>query len=109
MGGLIHIGLENYSGGRAGDSASIALSKRLRELPFRVDRLKTGTPPRIDGRTIDFDKLEVQPGDEILPVFSYMGRREQHPRQIPVTSPVRIVGPTILFVWGWIALLCIPV
>ncbi len=83
LGGLIHIGLENYSGGRAGDSASIALSKRLRELPFRVDRLKTGTPPRIDGRTIDFDKLEVQPGDEILPVFSYMGRREQHPRQIP--------------------------
>ena len=83
LGGLIHIGLENYSGGRAGDSASIALSKRLRELPFRVDRLKTGTPPRIDGRTIDFDKLEVQPGDEILPVFSYIGRREQHPRQIP--------------------------
>ncbi len=83
LGGLIHIGLENYSGGRAGDPASIALSKRLRELPFRVDRLKTGTPPRIDGRTIDFDKLQAQHGDEILPVFSYMGNREQHPRQIP--------------------------
>ena len=83
LGGLIHIGLENYSGGRAGDSASIALSERLRELPFRVDRLKTGTPPRIDGRSINFDKLEVQHGDKVLPVFSYMGKREQHPRQIP--------------------------
>ena len=83
LGGLIHIGLENYSGGRAGDSASIALAARLREMPFRVDRLKTGTPPRIDGRTIDFSKLEEQPGDEILPVFSFLGSREQHPRQIP--------------------------
>ncbi|KAF3977222.1 MAG: tRNA uridine-5-carboxymethylaminomethyl(34) synthesis enzyme MnmG [Methylococcales symbiont of Iophon sp. n. MRB-2018] len=83
LGGLIHIGLENYSAGRAGDSASIALSERLRELPFRVDRLKTGTPPRIDGRSIDFDKLETQHGDEILPVFSYIGNRAQHPRQIP--------------------------
>ena len=81
--GLIHIGLENYSGGRAGDSASIALAKRLRELPFRVDRLKTGTPPRLDGRTIDFSKLEEQHGDDVLPVFSYMGNRQQHPRQIP--------------------------
>jgi len=81
--GRIHIGLENYSGGRAGDPASIALANRLRELPFRVDRLKTGTPPRIDGRTIDFDKLEIQHGDEVLPIFSYMGTREQHPRQIP--------------------------
>jgi len=81
--GLIHIGLENYSGGRAGDSASIALAKRLREMPFRVDRLKTGTPPRLDGRTIDFSQLEEQHGDEILPVFSYMGNRQQHPRQIP--------------------------
>ncbi len=83
LGGQIHIGLENYSGGRAGDPASIALANRLRELPFRVDRLKTGTPPRIDGRTIDFGKLEVQHGDEVLPIFSYMGTREQHPRQIP--------------------------
>ena len=81
--GRIHIGLENYSGGRAGDSASIALAQRLRELPFRVDRLKTGTPPRIDGRTINYSKLEVQHGDKILPIFSYMGSREQHPRQIP--------------------------
>ena len=83
LGGRIHIGLENYSGGRAGDPASIALADRLRELPFRVDRLKTGTPPRIDGRTIDFSKLEEQHGDKVLPVFSYMGTREQHPRQIP--------------------------
>ncbi len=83
LGGLIHIGLENYSGGRAGESASIALADRLRELPFQVDRLKTGTPPRIDGRSIDFSKLEVQPGDEVLPVFSFMGTREKHPRQIP--------------------------
>ncbi|MDD1611889.1 MAG: tRNA uridine-5-carboxymethylaminomethyl(34) synthesis enzyme MnmG [Methylococcaceae bacterium] len=83
LGGKIHIGLENYSGGRAGDAASIALAKRLRELPFRVDRLKTGTPPRIDGRTIDFSKLEEQHGDDPVPVFSFLGKREQHPRQIP--------------------------
>ena len=83
LGGKIHIGLENYSGGRAGDPASIALAERLRELPFRIDRLKTGTPPRIDGRTIDFGKLEEQHGDDPVPVFSFMGRREQHPRQIP--------------------------
>lgn len=83
LGGKIHIGLENYSGGRAGDPASIALSQRLRELPFRIDRLKTGTPPRIDGRTIDFGKLEQQHGDDPVPVFSFIGKREQHPRQIP--------------------------
>ena len=83
LGGKIHIGMENYSGGRAGDAASIALAERLRELPFRVDRLKTGTPPRIDGRTIDFDKLAVQHGDDPVPVFSFLGKREQHPRQIP--------------------------
>ena len=83
LGGQIHIGLENYSGGRAGDPASIALADRLRELPFRVGRLKTGTPPRIDGRSINFDKLETQHGDEVLPVFSYIGSRDQHPRQIP--------------------------
>jgi tRNA uridine 5-carboxymethylaminomethyl modification enzyme len=83
LGGKIHIGLENYSGGRAGDPASIALADRLRELPFRIDRLKTGTPPRIDGRTIDFSKLEEQHGDTPVPVFSFMGKREQHPRQIP--------------------------
>lgn len=83
LGGCIHIGLENYSGGRAGDPASIALANRLRELPFRVARLKTGTPPRIDGRSIDFSKLAVQAGDDILPVFSYLGHQDQHPRQIP--------------------------
>ena len=83
LGGRIHIGLENYSGGRAGDPASIALAERLRELPFRVDRLKTGTPPRLDGRSIDFAKLEMQPGDEPVPVFSFLGLPEHHPRQIP--------------------------
>jgi tRNA uridine 5-carboxymethylaminomethyl modification enzyme len=83
LGGKIHIGLENYSGGRAGDAASIALADRLRELPFRIDRLKTGTPPRIDGRTIDFSKLEEQHGDDPVPVFSFIGKPEHHPRQIP--------------------------
>jgi tRNA uridine 5-carboxymethylaminomethyl modification enzyme len=83
LAGKIHIGLENYSGGRAGDAASVALAERLRELPFRIDRLKTGTPPRIDGRTIDYSKLEVQHGDDPVPVFSFLGKPEQHPRQIP--------------------------
>jgi tRNA uridine 5-carboxymethylaminomethyl modification enzyme len=83
LAGKIHIGLENYSGGRAGDAASVALADRLRELPFRIDRLKTGTPPRIDGRTIDFSRLAEQHGDTPTPVFSFMGKREQHPRQIP--------------------------
>lgn len=81
--GKIHIGLENYSGGRAGDPPSISLSHRLRELPFRVNRLKTGTPPRLDARTIDFDQLELQNGDNPVPVFSFLGKTEDHPRQIP--------------------------
>ena len=83
LGGRIHIGLENYQGGRAGDPPSNALSRRLRELPFHVERLKTGTPPRIDRRTIDFSRLEQQPGDDPEPVFSFMGRRDQHPPQVP--------------------------
>lgn len=83
LGGCIHIGLENHSGGRAGDPASIRLADRLRELPLRVDRLKTGTPPRIDARTIDFSKMEAQPGDTPLPVFSFIGKRSDHPEQIP--------------------------
>jgi tRNA uridine 5-carboxymethylaminomethyl modification enzyme len=83
LGGKIHIGLENYTGGRAGDPASIALAQRLRELPLRVKRLKTGTPPRINGLTIDYTQLEQQHGDDPVPVFSFLGRREQHPRQIP--------------------------
>ena len=82
LGGLIHIGLENYQGGRAGDPPSNKLSQRLRELPFRVDRLKTGTPPRIDGRSIDFSVLEEQPGDKPIPTFSFMGKADDHPRQI---------------------------
>ena len=80
--GLIHIGEKNFSGGRAGDPPSIALAKRLRELPFRVERLKTGTPPRIDSRTIDYSELAEQPGDTPLPVFSYTGNVEDHPEQI---------------------------
>lgn len=83
LGGRIHIGLQNYTGGRAGDAASIALAERLRELPFKVGRLKTGTPPRIDGRTIDFAQLEQQHGDTPVPVFSFMGSASQHPRQVP--------------------------
>ena len=83
LGGRIHIGLENYEGGRAGDPPANALARRLRELPFRVERLKTGTPPRVDGRSIDFSVLEAQPGDDPVPVFSFMGKAEQHPRQIP--------------------------
>ncbi|MGD9254473.1 MAG: tRNA uridine-5-carboxymethylaminomethyl(34) synthesis enzyme MnmG [Chromatiales bacterium] len=82
LGGRIHIGLENYEGGRAGDPPSNRLAKRLRELPLRVDRLKTGTPPRIDSRTIDFSVMDEQPGDFPVPTFSFMGKAEEHPRQI---------------------------
>ncbi len=82
LGGRIHIGLENYEGGRAGDPPANALARRLRELPFRVERLKTGTPPRIDKRTVDFSVLEEQPGDRPVPVFSFLGRAEEHPRQV---------------------------
>lgn len=82
LGGLIHIGLENYSGGRAGDPPSIALARRLRELPLRVGRLKTGTPPRIDGRTVDFSVMTEQPGDSPIPPMSFMGHAAQHPRQV---------------------------
>ncbi|MCH2158123.1 MAG: tRNA uridine-5-carboxymethylaminomethyl(34) synthesis enzyme MnmG [Oleiphilaceae bacterium] len=82
LGGVIHVGLENHSGGRAGDPPSIALANRLRELPFRVGRLKTGTPPRIDARSVDFSVMQRQPGDSPTPVMSYMGNVAQHPRQI---------------------------
>lgn len=81
--GKIHIGLDNYSGGRAGDPPSIPLSRRLRELPLRVSRLKTGTPPRIDARTIDFSVLGQQNSDDPMPVFSFLGDVSQHPRQMP--------------------------
>ena len=82
LGGIIHIGMENFQGGRAGDPPSNALSRRLREMPFTVDRLKTGTPARLDARTIDFSKLEAQPGDEPCPVFSFLGDVSQHPQQV---------------------------
>lgn len=81
--GKIHIGLENYSGGRAGDPPAVALSHRLRELPLRVKRLKTGTPPRLDARTIDFSALQQQWGDNPAPVFSFLGDASEHPEQMP--------------------------
>ncbi len=82
LGGRIHIGMSNFEGGRAGDPPANALAKRLRELPFHVERLKTGTPPRLDGRSIDYGKLQAQPGDDPLPVFSFTGHAQEHPRQI---------------------------
>ena len=82
LGGQIHIGLDNYSGGRAGDPPAIALAHRLRELPLRVDRLKTGTPPRIDGRSVDFSKMTAQPGDTPIPVMSFLGSADEHPEQV---------------------------
>ena len=82
LGGVIHVGLESHQGGRAGDPPANALAKRLRELPFRVGRLKTGTPPRLDGKTIDYSELEEQPGDDPRPVFSFMGTVEDHPHQV---------------------------
>ena len=82
LGGQIHIGLDNYSGGRAGDPPAIALAHRLRELPLRVDRLKTGTPPRIDGRSVDFSKMIAQPGDTPIPVMSFLGSADEHPEQV---------------------------
>lgn len=82
LGGKIHIGQQNHSGGRAGDPPSIALADRLRKLPFRVDRLKTGTPPRIDSKSVDFSQLEQQAGDSPVPTFSFMGEASQHPQQI---------------------------
>ncbi len=83
LSGKIHVGLENYTGGRAGDQAASTLGERLRELSLPVGRLKTGTPPRIDGRTIDFSVMEAQPGDTPEPVFSYRGSRAMHPKQLP--------------------------
>ncbi|HSY05741.1 MAG TPA: tRNA uridine-5-carboxymethylaminomethyl(34) synthesis enzyme MnmG [Steroidobacteraceae bacterium] len=82
LGGRIHVGLDNYAGGRAGDAPSNRLAARLRELPLSVARLKTGTPPRLDGRTLDWSVMAVQPGDEPTPVFSFLGRANEHPTQV---------------------------
>ncbi|MCP3868428.1 MAG: tRNA uridine-5-carboxymethylaminomethyl(34) synthesis enzyme MnmG [Gammaproteobacteria bacterium] len=82
LGGRIHIGLSNHEGGRAGDPPANTLAGRLRDLPFRVDRLKTGTPPRLDARTIDYSGLQEQPGDVPVPVFSFLGSADQHPAQV---------------------------
>jgi len=83
LSGLVHIGLSNYQAGRAGDPPSLSLAHRLKELGLPVGRLKTGTPPRIDGRTIDYSRMQEQPGDNPAPIFSFMGSREMHPRQLP--------------------------
>jgi len=83
LGGKIHVGMSQYAGGRAGDPPAIALANRLRELALPVGRLKTGTPPRIDGRSLDYSKMTVQPGDTPVPVFSYLGNIQQHPQQVP--------------------------
>ncbi|MBI3528734.1 MAG: tRNA uridine-5-carboxymethylaminomethyl(34) synthesis enzyme MnmG [Betaproteobacteria bacterium] len=83
LSGLVHVGLKNYQAGRAGDPPAISLARRLRELDLPVGRLKTGTPPRIDGRTIDYSFMIEQPGDDPVPVFSFLGAAEQHPRQLP--------------------------
>jgi len=83
LAGLIHVGLENFRAGRAGDPASMALASRLRAMGMPIGRLKTGTPPRLDGRTIDYEQLEIQPGDSPEPVFSFLGDRAMHPRQLP--------------------------
>jgi tRNA uridine 5-carboxymethylaminomethyl modification enzyme len=83
LAGLVHVGLSNYQAGRAGDPPSISLAARLRELKLPVGRLKTGTPPRIDGRTVDFSVMEAQPGDTPEPVFSFVGSRDMHPQQLP--------------------------
>jgi tRNA uridine 5-carboxymethylaminomethyl modification enzyme len=83
LGGLIHIGLEQHRAGRAGEPPALTLAQKLRELKLPVGRLKTGTPPRLDGRTIDFSVMTEQPGDEPTPVFSFLGRDGQHPRQLP--------------------------
>lgn len=83
LGGRIHIGDANYQGGRAGDAPANALAAKLRDLPFRVERLKTGTPPRIAGKSIDFSELEIQHGDTPVPVFSSLGKAEDHPQQVP--------------------------
>jgi tRNA uridine 5-carboxymethylaminomethyl modification enzyme len=82
LGGVIHIGLEHHAGGRAGDPPAVRLAQRLRELPLRVDRLKTGTPPRIDARSVDFSAMQPQPGDTPTPVMSFLGRVDEHPRQV---------------------------
>jgi len=82
LSGQIHIGLNNYQGGRAGDPASINLAAKMRDMPFRMDRLKTGTPPRLDARSLDFSVMEEQPGDTPRPVFSFMGSQNDHPQQI---------------------------
>jgi len=96
LGGLIHVGLENYNAGRAGDPSSTKLAAKLKELNLPVGRLKTGTPPRIDGKTIDKSKMIEQPGDSPTPHFSFITPKIEHPEQISVGSPIQIIKHTIL-------------
>ncbi|MBL8435329.1 MAG: tRNA uridine-5-carboxymethylaminomethyl(34) synthesis enzyme MnmG, partial [Zoogloea sp.] len=86
LNGLIHVGMQNYSAGRAGDPPAISLGQRLKELALPQGRLKTGTPPRLDARTIDFSVVEVPPGDDPVPVLSFLGEASEHPRQLPCWS-----------------------
>ena len=109
LGGRIHIGLENHSGGRAGDPPSIALAKRLRELPLDVQRLKTGTPARIDARSVDFSVMEAQPGDTPMPVMSYLGTVVQHPEQVSCyITHTNERTHDIIRGWDWIVHPCLP-
>ena len=107
LGGQIHIGLDNYQGGRAGDPPANALAKRLRSLPLRVERLKTGTPPRIASHSIDFSVMQEQLGDNPTPVFSYMGRRPIILSKFRAISLIPMKIRTILFVQAWIVHPCI--
>lgn len=100
LNGLVHVGLSNYKAGRFGDPSSISLSERLRERKLPMGRLKTGTPPRLDGRSINYSVLQRQPGDDPVPVFSFMGTPEQHPRQCRVGLRIPIWRHMTLFVAG---------
>ena len=108
LGGRILIGNTEKAGGRVGDAPSIRLAERLRELPFDVARLKTGTPPRLDGKTLNYELMQEQPGDEPAPVFSFLGERREHPRRSPASSPRRPRKRTTSFAARSTSRRCIP-
>jgi tRNA uridine 5-carboxymethylaminomethyl modification enzyme len=108
LNGLIHVGLQNYSAGRAGDPPAISLGQRLKELALPQGRLKTGTPPRLDARTIDFSVMQEQPGDDPVPVFSFLGKASQHPRQLPCWITTPTAAPTTSSAPTSTARRCIP-
>jgi tRNA uridine 5-carboxymethylaminomethyl modification enzyme len=101
LSGRVHVGLESYQAGRAGDPAAVTLAARLREMQLPAGRLKTGTPPRLDGRTIDFSVLEIQPGDSPEPVFSYLGSRAMHPEQRSPSMLRRTVRGLVVEEFGY--------